>query len=206
MNRRVLTGERPFTYTPVMNDQAAQTKISTFYRRHRRMPSYAEILKLLGLRSKNAVFKLINRLVEAKIVARDTAGRIVPRYLYGETRVLGVVEAGFPSPAEEELTDTMSLDEYLIGNKEATFMLKVKGDSMHDAGIMPGDMVLVERGKQAQYGDIVIAEVDTGWTMKYLQKVNGRICLLPANKNYKPIYPAEELNIAAVVTAVVRKY
>ena len=125
---------------------------------------------------------------------------------FGRTRVLGTVEAGFPSPAEEELTDTMSLDEWLIGNKEATFMLKVRGESMQGAGIIQGDMVLVERGVTPREGDIVIAEVDGAWTMKYLRHRNGRVMLEPANPKFRPIFPSEELNIAAVVKAVIRKY
>lgn len=189
-----------------MGNQGQYSKIQNFYRRNRRMPTYAEVMRLLGFKSKNAVHKLFARMANAGLVERDSAGHVIPRHLFGQARVLGVVEAGFPSPAEEELSDTMSLDEYLISNKEATFMLKVKGVSMIDAGIIPGDMVLVERGRTARYGDIVIAEVDKGWTMKFLQKVNGRICLMPANKDYKPIYPKEELNITAIVTAVIRKY
>jgi len=115
------------------------------------------------------------------------------------------VEAGFPSPAEEELNDTISLDEYLIKNKEATYMLKIQGDSMVDAGILAGDMVLVERSTNANDGDIVIAEVDGEWTMKYFRKRGRKFWLEPANKKYKPIYP-EELRIAAVLRAVIRKY
>ena len=170
------------------------------------MPSYQEILKLTGFHSKNAVFKLINRLVEAGLIEKDAQGRILPKKLFGETRVLGVVEAGFPSPAEEELLDTMSLDEYLIDNKEATFILQVSGDSMKDAGIMPKDLVLVERTDRANPGDIVIAEVDGKWTMKYLRQKDNRMYLEAANKKYPPIYPEEELNISAVVKAVIRKY
>lgn len=63
--------------------------------------------------------------------------------------LLGLVEAGFPSPAEEELLDVMDFDEYLTPNKESSYILKVKGDSMIEAGIQPGDMVIVER--RAQY-------------------------------------------------------
>jgi SOS-response transcriptional repressor LexA len=61
----------------------------------------------------------------------------------GSTKILGTVAAGFPSPAEGELVDTITIDEFLIVNKEATYMLKVSGDSMIEAGIHPGDMVLV---------------------------------------------------------------
>jgi len=121
-------------------------------------------------------------------------------------KILGVVEAGFPSPAEEELLDTMTLDDYLITKREASYILRVKGDSMINAGILPGDMVIVERTTNARDGDIVIAEVDGQWTMKYLRKQGGRISLEAANPAYQPIAPHQELRIAAVVRAVIRKY
>ncbi len=181
-------------------------KILEFYRTSKRMPSYQEIMNLTGFHSKNAVFKLINRLVKAGFIEKDNRGRIIPKRVFGVTRVLGVVEAGFPTPAEEELLDTMSLDEYLISNKDATFILKVSGNSMIDAGIMPKDLVLVERTDQANPGDIVIAEVDGKWTMKYLRKKGRRMYLEAANKKYTPIYPEDELKISAVVKAVIRKY
>lgn len=170
------------------------------------MPSYAELAKLLGYKSKNAAVKIARKLEDARVLARDSVGKLIPGKLFGDARVLGVVEAGFPSPAEEELADTMSLDEYLIERKEATYLLKVKGDSMIDAGIREGDMVLVERGRTARDKDIVIAEVDGGWTMKYFRKRGSTVWLEPANRTMKPIHPTEELTIAAVVRAVIRKY
>ncbi len=123
-----------------------------------------------------------------------------------KVKILGRVEAGFPSPAEEELQDTITLDEWLIKNKEATYMLKVSGDSMVDAGIMEGDTVLVDRSITPRSGNIVIAEVDGGWTMKYLKKSGNKVELVPANKKYKTITPREDLKIAAVVISVIRKY
>lgn len=181
-------------------------KIFRFYRRNRRMPSYAEIMALLNFKSKNAVFKLVNKLKEENFLSKDAKGRLIPKNIYGELRVLGQVEAGFPSPAEEELADTMSMDEYLIKNKEATYMLKVSGESMKDAGILPGDMVLVDRSLTPMDGNIVIAEVDNEWTIKYFKKDKQGIHLEPANKKFSNIYPKEELKIAAVVKAVIRKY
>jgi repressor LexA len=85
-------------------------------------------------------------------------------------------------------------------------MLKVKGDSMIDAGIMEGDMVLVERGKTPKPGQIVIAAVDGEYTMKYYRIKDGVIFLEPANPNFKPIYPTGELRVEAIVQAVIRKY
>jgi len=182
------------------------TALRRFWQRHRRMPSYAELARLAGYRSKYAAVKLARRLQEAGFISRDDTGRLMPAQLWGQTRLLGTVEAGFPSPAEEELADTMSLDEWLVGNKEATFMLKVQGESMTGAGIMPGDMVLVERGKTARDGDVVIAEVDGQWTMKTLRYRNRKAVLIASNPKYPVIRPKAELNITAVVVAVVRRY
>jgi SOS regulatory protein LexA len=170
------------------------------------MPSFSEIGEIVSLRSKNAVFKLVNKLERFKFIMRDEKGRLIPRSIAYTVRMLGTVEAGFPSPAEEELADTLSLDELLIQNREATFLLKVSGDSMSEAGILPGDMVLVDKGQVPKSGDIVIAEVDSEWTMKYLRKRGESVTLIPANPRYKPIRPKKELKIAGVVTAVVRKY
>lgn len=181
-------------------------EISLFHRERGRMPSFSELGELAGLASKNAVSRLVRRLEALGVLRRDETGRLIPGSLAFPVRVLGTVEAGFPSPAEEELADTLSLDELLIQNREATFMLKVSGDSMSGAGILPGDMVLVDKGRAPRSGDIVIAEVDGQWTMKYLRKRGDRVTLLPANPNYAPIRPKSELRIAGVVTAVVRKY
>jgi len=183
-----------------------KSKIFDFYSAHRRMPSYAEIMKLVGFKSKNAVYKLVNRLIEEGAVLKDRTGRLIPKALLGELPLLGLVEAGFPTVAEEALSDTMSLDEYLIEKKERTYLLEVKGDSMIDAGIQEGDLVLAERGREPKVGDIVIAEVDGGWTMKYYRKKGNQVYLEPANKNFSNIYPESSLNIAAVVKGVVRKY
>jgi len=180
--------------------------ISHFYHEKGRMPSFSEIGEIVGFHSKNAVFKLVNKLEQLKFIERDEKGRLIPGSIASYVKMLGTVEAGFPSPAEEELADTLSLDNLLIQNPEATFLLKVSGDSMAEAGILPGDMVLVDKGQVPKSGDIVIAEVDGEWTMKYLKKRGESVALIPANPRYKPIKPKKELKIAGVVTAVVRKY
>jgi SOS regulatory protein LexA len=188
-----------------MNDY--RTKIISVYRNKKRMPSYKEIMDLLGFKSKNAVYKLVNKLVAEKIVSKDSQGRLTPNKLTGEIPLLGLVEAGIPSIADESILDTMSFDEYLIGDPSKTFVLEVKGDSMIEEGIREGDLVVVERKNEPKDGDIVIAEVDGGWTMKFLRKKPGKAVFLePANKNYKPIYPENELHVAAVVKGVIRKY
>lgn len=180
--------------------------IIKFYKKRKRLPSYAEIMTATGLRSKNSVHKLVNRLCQSQIIARDDHGRIVPGPKLLGLSLLGTVEAGWPSPAEEELAGTMTLDEYLISRREATYLLRVSGESMIEAGIMPGDLLLVERGREARDGDIVVAEIDHDWTLKYFRRLNGKVLLAPANKKFRAIEPRDELKIAAVVVGVVRRY
>jgi SOS regulatory protein LexA len=172
-----------------MNLQEHLAKIRAFYRSHKRMPSYSELMAVAGFRSKNAVYKLVQRMVAQEWLEKDATGKLLPGRGFHDLPILGTVTAGFPSPAEEELTDTMSLDEFLITNKEATYILKVNGESMIEAGILPGDMLLVERGAEPRDGDIVIAQVDREWTMKYFRRRGRAVFLEAANKDFKPIHP-----------------
>ena len=100
----------------------------------------------------------------------------------------------------------MNLEGYLIRKPEATYLLRVRGDSMVDADILPGDLVLVERGAEPHDGEIVIAQIDGEWTLKYFRREGNKVYLQPANGRFQPFYPKEELTIAAVVKAVIRKY
>ena len=189
-----------------MDIKTDAAKIDSFYMAHKRMPSYSDMLGLFGLRSKNAVHKRVSALVKAGSLNKDSKGRIVPRAMTRPVKMLGFITAGFPSPAEEEMADLMSLDEYLISNRLATYLLKVTGDSMIDAGIHPGDLVLVERGLTPRNGDIVVARVDNEWTLKYFESRAGVAHLRAANRKYPVITPKQELTIAGVIIANVRKY
>ena len=206
MNRCVLGVNYSLLYTDYYMKAISKDTLINFYMKHRRMPGYKELMQITGYKSKRSVHVLINKLVDQGILFKNTSGQISPaKNLFG-TKMLGVVEAGFPSPAEEELLDIMSFDDFLTPNKESTYILKVKGDSMIDAGICEGDMVIVERKHTYKQGQIVIALIDGGYTMKYLRKRGDDFYLEPANTNYKNIYPKDTLTIEAVVTGVVRKY
>ncbi len=172
-----------------------------------RAPTLDELCALFHVRSKNTASVMAKKFVEAGVLGRTETGRLVAPYRREacSLRLLGSVAAGFPTPAEESLLDTLSLDEYLISKPEATFMLRVEGDSMIEAGILPGDTVLVERGRTPRNGDIVIACVDGAWTMKYFFKSGRDVRLEPANKNYETIRPANRLVVEGVVGSVIRK-
>ncbi len=183
---------------------AALKTLRQFGREHKRPPSFEEIRALFGYKSKNAAFWLVNQLVKKGLAVKDAAGKLLLDP--AGTKLLGTVQAGFPSPAEEELVDTMSLDDYLVRHPDQTYLVKVTGDSMIEAGIHAGDLVLVERGRTPKDGDIVIAQVDGDWTMKYYEKRGSSVRLIAANKKYAPIIPRDELVVGGVVIAVIRRY
>jgi SOS regulatory protein LexA len=183
-----------------------KSKLLSFYERENRMPTYTEMMKLFGFKSKNAVARLVDKFIEEGLVTKDYLGRLVPEATLNEIPLLGLVKAGFPADVAEESRDTINLDNYLVTKKGKTYMLEVDGDSMIDAHITDGDMVLVEKTEHAQDGDIVIADVDGEFTMKYFKKTGNTVWLEPANKNFKPIHPAVYLKINGVVKAVIRKY
>lgn len=187
-----------------------QEKLEKFYGDENRMPTYSEMMKLFGFKSKNAVFKVVEKLIEAGMVDKDHLGRLIPTDSFKEEsnsiQMAGFVTAGLPAAVEEEMIDTVRLEDLLVQNKSLTYMLEVDGDSMIDAHIEKGDMVLVEKTNTAKDMQIVIAEVDGEYTMKYFRKKGDKAWLEPANENYSPIYPEQSLNVIAVLKAVIRKY
>ncbi len=182
-------------------------KLQSFFIECGRLPSFSEMQELFGYQSKGGVSRLIERLEERGIIKRDRKGKLLPTpFIHKGIKLLGTVQAGFPSPAEEELIDVLSLDQFLIQKPDATYLVKVTGDSMIDAGIHAGDLVLVERGRPVKSGDIVIAQIDDEWTMKYFHKKGRHVVLKAANEKYPPMIPTKELVIGGVVTACIRKY
>lgn len=115
------------------------------------------------------------------------------------------VRAGFPSPADDYVADTLDLNDHLMPRKEASFLLMAKGDSMVGAGIHDGDILIVDRSITPTDGRVVIATLDGQFTVKTLEKKRGRIRLLPANPDFEPIElkDEQELLIWGVVTNVI---
>jgi SOS regulatory protein LexA len=186
--------------------KTVQRIIAAFFRENRRMPSFAEMVGLLGVKSKSVVHFWIKKLVDAGIIEKDNRGHLTFSKRSFAIPMVGSVQAGFPSPEEEALCDILSMDEYLITRPDSSFLLQVRGDSMIGEGIMEGDLVIVEKGREPKSGDVVIAEVDGEWTMKFFRKQGKQITLEAANPKYPVIRPRQELKIGGIVIAVVRKY
>ncbi len=186
--------------------QDVEKKIIAFFLKNGRMPSYSEITEIIGVRSKSVAHFWVAKLLDAGVLQKDAKGFLTltrnPRAL----KLAGEVCAGFPASAEEEIRDIVSFDEYLVRNPESSFLLSVTGDSMIDAGIREKDIVIVETKKEPGDGDIVLAEVDGNWTMKYFCRKGKTVTLEAANPKYSPIIPRADLRIAGVITAVIRKY
>jgi DNA polymerase V len=117
---------------------------------------------------------------------------------------LDAVPCGFPSPAADYVERKLDMNEYLIAHPNATYFVRVEGDSMRDANISEGDLLVVDSALDAKHGDIVVAAINGEFTVKRLQRV-PRVQLLPMNPRYAPIIPGEEeeLEIFGVVTFII---
>lgn len=190
---------------PAIDIASAAQKMREFFRFHHRAPSFEEVRELFRYRSKASAHFLVQQLVEKNFLQKDSRGKILWDSLSG-VKLLGSIQAGVPTAEEEVHTDTMNLDELLVKDHKETFLLKVSGDSMIDAGIHEGDFVMIERNREPKNHDIIVAQVDGEWTLKYYEKIGSVVRLVPANKKYEPIIPKTELKTGGVLVAVIRKY
>ena len=118
------------------------------------------------------------------------------------------VRAGFPSPAEDFQVERLDLTTILVSHPQATFFLRLRGDSMHDAGLFDGDLLVVNRALKPVNGDVVIAVVDGEFTCKTLWLKFGRMKLVAANPTYPEIVPKEgqTIEVWGVVTASIKRF
>ena len=117
---------------------------------------------------------------------------------------------GFPSPAQDYIDRTLNFNEDIIKHPSATFYAKAMGDSMIEAGIEEGDILVIDRALDPRDGDIIVAHVNGEFTVKYLdlsKKDKGIIRLLPANSRYKPIvmHDGDVLNVWGVVSNIIKR-
>lgn len=186
--------------------------ITEFQTKRGYSPSLADLAVAFGVRSKNSIAKVVTSLVLAKQLEKDPKGRIkILAAPHDEAPAMmalplfGPIAAGFAAPVEEHAEEQITLENYLIKNRAATFLLRVKGDSMIGAGIHEGDLVLVDKSKTAKPNDIVVGILDGEFTLKRLKKEKGKIYLQAENPDYPDLYAVEELKVAGVVVGMVRK-
>lgn len=187
-------------------DDEYLAKLRDYYAEHRVLPSFAGVAKLVGLKSTSAVSAMVVRMKSAGLLESSPDRRLQPGKRFFEREVLDSVPAGSPQPANDVLPDAFNIDEFLISNPSRTVLLKVKGDSMVDAGLLPGDTVIVKKDSPASVGDVVVAVVDREYTVKYLAKDKTGFYLKPGNKAYQNIRAKDDLQLFGVVVGSFRKY
>jgi repressor LexA len=186
--------------------------ITEFQNKRGYSPSLADLAIAFGVRSKNSIAKVVNTLVNAKHIEKDPKGRIkIVAMPSGDAPMpmtlplFGPIAAGFAAPVEEHAEEQITIDNYLVRNRSSTFLLRVKGDSMIDAGIHEGDLVVVDRSKQPKPEDIVVGVLDGEFTLKRLKKDKGKFYLKAENPEYPDLHAMDELKVAGVVSGLIRK-
>ena len=170
-------------------------------------PSVREICEAVGLKSPSTVHFHLKRLQERGLIEKgDCKGRAI--VLTGQSErnrvpILGDVAAGSPILAQECIEDYLTMD--CGGREDEYFALRVRGESMINAGILPGDLVVVHRQQTAYNGEIVVALLEDEATVKRLSRKNGEIWLLPENDAYQPI-DGTNASVLGKVTTVIRRY
>lgn len=183
-------------------------RLRDYYGENRRIPSLQRIAELMGFASKAASGKLLERLGTAGFVERtpDDDAWIPSKRFFERPLADAAVRAGAPDMLEGSAGEPFMVDDYLVSTPSRTVMVPVKGDSMVDAGIHDGDIVVVERARAAKAGDFVIAIVDDEFTLKELGSERGKFILKPHNKAYQVIRPKGMLEIFGVVTGLIRRF
>lgn len=197
--------------------EAVLNFIEDYQLEYGKSPTIRETKEHFQLKSDNSILKHLKALEEKGYINKDDTPRgigllaSVKEKLSGVSKghklpILGFIPAGGPVLSEEYTEGWMDVGEDLAKNSKDYFLLQVSGNSMIDAGIFEGDLVVVNMKKEGKDGDIVVGLVDNENTLKRLIKKDGKTYLKAENKDYDDIYPTTELAIQGVVVNLIRQY
>lgn len=193
--------------------------IQSFIKKYGYGPTLSEICKAMGLSSPATVHEHL-KILEKKGVIRRNGNEvrgieIVEQYggtfisepsLGVELPLLGYIHAGKPLEPYDDPTATFKVSANLVPQNKIAFVLQVKGESMIEDGILPGDFVVLVKEEQVKNGDVVVALLDSGLaTLKRFFKEDGKVKLMPANSKMQPIY-ATDVQVQGKMVALIRKY
>ena len=181
-------------------------KLRDYYAKHRVLPSYSAVASLLGLRSTSAVAAFVKRMKEGGFLDSAPGGRLQPGHRFFERPVYDVQHLEISHAGNNVPVEGLNVDAYLVDQPSRTVLLTVKENSMIEAGLMPGDTVVVKRGAPATPGDVVVAIVDSKFTVKYLAHDRRGLFLKPGNKAHASIRSKGDLEIYGLVVGMFRKY
>ncbi|OIP81444.1 repressor LexA [Candidatus Peregrinibacteria bacterium CG22_combo_CG10-13_8_21_14_all_44_10] len=180
-------------------------------------PTIKEMREHFGVSSDNSILKHLNALQEKGEIEKGDTPRSIK--MLGSVReimetaknivslpILSTIPAGGATIGEQEEIGRMELGSDMVKRPDSSFILRVTGESMEGAGIFAGDHVIVGQGIEPKVGDIVVALVDGGSTLKSLVKTGGKYYLQAENPAYEDIHPLESLEVQGVVTGLIRSY
>lgn len=180
--------------------------IQDHHARQRAMPSFADVARAVGISISTVAFH-VEGLRENGFLGATSTGRLVPGKAFFQRTVVSSVRAGLPALVDDSAPEALLIDEYLIDTPSRTFLLTVKGESMVEAGLFPGDVLVVKRGAVAVPGDIVVVNANGEGTVKELaQDEAGELYLHARNPAFPDIAPAEGFEVMGVVTGQFRRY
>jgi SOS-response transcriptional repressor LexA len=181
-------------------------KLQDYYAEHKVIPSYSVLAGLWGISAKSWVSECVKRFEEAGYLDWTPDKQLKPGARFFERRLAdSTVQAGLPNAAISDGYDLITIDDWLVKIPSKTALVRVKGDSMIDAGIHEGDLLVVEVQPNANAGDIVVAIVNNEFTVKELIKEKGGFALKPANKAYPTLRPKEGFEIFGVMAGLARR-
>ncbi len=190
------------------NDQVHLRRLRDTYAQIGGLPSYSQIARTLGFKTKNAAFKLAQRLIASGHLTKSAGGRLVPGPAFFTLELSAdEVRAGFGVDGNATgLVQAQALDQLLMTRPSKTVLVKVRGDSMLNAGILSGDVAVIEASVQALNGDIVVAEIDGSQTIKEFRNDRGQPRLVSHGMDSQTATPQTTLNIIGVVRGIIRSY
>ena len=187
-------------------DPSYLEKLQDYYAEHKVIPSYSVLATLWGISAKSWVAECVKRFEENGYLDWTPDKQLKPGARFFERRLAdSTVQAGLPNPAISDGYDLITIDDWLVKVPSRTALVRVKGDSMVDAGIHEGDLLVVEVQPNANVGDIVVAIVDSEFTVKILEREKGGFVLKPANKAFPIIRPKGRLEIFGVMAGLARR-
>lgn len=171
-------------------------------------PSHVELAELIGVKSSKAAADHLKALERKNVIEiypdKPRGIRLLHQHNEFEIPLVGSVAAGLPIEAIENVESYVTIPEVIRRNKP-TFLLRVRGDSMIDAGILDGDLIAVRKSQTADIGQIIVARIDDEVTVKRLERQGANAVLQPANDHYQPIVlPAEDLAIEGLFVGLIR--
>ena len=180
-----------------------------YQKEHGFTPSYRVIMNELRLGSLATVRRYVLELEKQGLITRDEVGSIVPlpqlmKNGFTLTPLVGSIACGLPNMAVEEYEETYALPKGIFGTGEL-FMLHATGNSMIDAGIMPGDLLVIRKQDTAEDGEIVVALIDNDATLKRLYHKDGKIVLHPENKRMKDII-VDRCAVQGVLVSCIKQF